>query len=189
MDNDNLILVFDTETQGLPLWNEPSEDERQPHIVQIAAQLIDADTRKVVQSIDLIVKPDGWEIPEEVTKIHGITTEYAIEVGIPERLAVETFLKLWNQRRRVAHVESFDARIIRIATKRYCDQFTIDAWKEGEKECTGKLAKAAMGMTKMPKLGVAYEHFIGETLENAHTAMADTEACAAIYFCMKANEH
>lgn len=35
------IHVMDCETTGLPLFKEPSEDPRQPHIVELAAMLID----------------------------------------------------------------------------------------------------------------------------------------------------
>jgi DNA polymerase-3 subunit epsilon len=70
-------LFFDTETTGLPLFHEPSEDPRQPHLVQLAAVLVDIDTRKTLGSLDLTIAPDGWEIPDDVVKIHGITNEHA----------------------------------------------------------------------------------------------------------------
>lgn len=38
----NPALFFDTETTGLPLFEQPSEDPRQPHIVQLAACLVDS---------------------------------------------------------------------------------------------------------------------------------------------------
>lgn len=34
-------IVYDTETTGLPLFSQPSEDPRQPHIVQLAAIVVD----------------------------------------------------------------------------------------------------------------------------------------------------
>ena len=61
----NPALFFDTETTGLPLFKEPSEHPDQPHLVQLAASLVDLDTRAVLSSIDVIVKPDGWTIPDE----------------------------------------------------------------------------------------------------------------------------
>lgn len=38
------ILFYDTETNGLPLWREPSNHPGQPHITQLAAELCDADS-------------------------------------------------------------------------------------------------------------------------------------------------
>ena len=80
----NIALVYDTETTGLPLFREPSESPAQPHLVQLGASLVDLDTRSVLSSIDVIVKPDGWTIPDEVAAIHGITNEKAMDLCIPE---------------------------------------------------------------------------------------------------------
>lgn len=68
---------FDTETTGLPLFKEPSEHPGQPHIVQLGACLVDLDSREVLSTLDVMIKPDGWLIPDKVDAIHGITTEKA----------------------------------------------------------------------------------------------------------------
>lgn len=185
----NLKLIFDTETTGLPDWKEPSDSPQQPHLVQLAAHLVDVDAEKVIQTLDVVIKPEGWVIPQEVTDIHGITTEYAIRVGVPEKLALEMFLSMWDGRTRVAHNTTFDNRIIRIGTKRYFGEDIQTTWKEGEYECTSLLSKPIMKMEpkgrygfKMPKLEEAYLHFTGKKLENAHTAIADVNACMEVYF-------
>lgn len=51
----NTILFYDTETTGLPDWKSPSESETQPHLVQLAAILANADTRQVISTLDLII--------------------------------------------------------------------------------------------------------------------------------------
>lgn len=90
----NTALFYDTETTGLPLFKEPSEHPDQPHIVQLAAILVDLDTRREIASMDVIVRPDGWTIPDDVAAIHGITTGHAMQVGVPEKLAVRMFMSL-----------------------------------------------------------------------------------------------
>jgi DNA polymerase-3 subunit epsilon len=86
------ITFYDTETTGLPNWKVPSDDESQPHIVQLGAIVCNAETREIIKEIDVIVKPDGWTIPDEVAAIHGITTEIALEKGIPETEAIKMLL-------------------------------------------------------------------------------------------------
>ena len=183
----NLILPFDTETSGMVDWKKPSEGVDQPHIVQLAANLVDADTKKAIQSMDVIVKPNGWTISQEMTDIHGITDEMAHDVGIPEKLAVEMFISLWSQRLRVAHNTTFDNRIIRIALKRYFPEW-VDLWSEAEAGvdyfCTMIHARKIMG-GKQPTLGEAYEHFTGKVLLDAHQASVDTNACQEIYFAIQ----
>jgi len=203
--NLNRVLFYDTETTGLPLFSEPSEHPGQPHIVQLAACLVDLDTRKTISSIDLITYPDGWEIPNDVADVHGITTDYAMAVGIPEKMAIELFMELWRGPgvTRIAHNEQFDARILRIGLKRFLDVPDAvipisDEWKSAPSECTARLAtpicalpptekmKAAKRFHhKTPNLSEAYLHFTGQQLENAHSAMADVQACMAVYFAIK----
>lgn len=184
----NLALIWDTETTGIPDWKIPSEDATQPHMVQLAAVLVDVDTAKVVQSMDVIIRPDGWDITPELTEIHGLAHEYAMDVGVSEKMALEMFLELWNGRQRIAFNTTFDNRIIRIATKRYCAEDVIDRWhagKQGEEwVCMMMAARKAMG-GKQPTLAEAYQHIIGADLQDAHTAMGDTRACMDIFFALR----
>lgn len=198
------VLFYDTETTGLPLFNEPSEDPRQPHIVQLAALLVDLDTRKTLASFDLIVRPDGWLIPDEVSKIHGITHELAMDVGVSESIAVGMLRELWREskpRLRVGHNESFDARILRIALMRHEDAPLADAWKAAPAECTAKMATpvckipptdrmraAGRNHYKTPNLSEAVAHILGANLANAHSALADATACRDIYFALTAKQ-
>ena len=181
------ILIFDTETNGMPLWQEPSGDPGQPHIVQLAAIVVDVETAKIKQSIDLIIKPDGWEITEELTDFHGITNEYAMEVGLPERDVIGLFLDLLGDRTRIAYNANFDNRIIRIAIKRFFDEAIAERFKGQDYYCAMINARKIIG-GKNSKLIEAYKHFTGKDLEDAHSAMADTLACMEVYFAIqKAN--
>ena len=183
-----MILPFDTETTGIPNWKIPSESEEQPHIVQLAAILCDGDTGDISEELDVIVKPDGWVIPDEAAEIHGITTEKAMDEGIPEAEALERFMALYGKcGLRVAHNTTFDNRIIRIALKRYTpDLIPDEVWKDKESYyCTLMNARKIMGGKSGHTLAEAYAHFTGKELENAHTAMADARACMEIYFAMK----
>lgn len=194
----NPALFFDTETTGLPDFKAPSEAAHQPHIVQLAACLVDLDTRDTIASMDVIVRPEGWTIPDNIAAIHGITTDHAIEFGVPESMAVSMFMDLWRGRLRIAHNEPFDARILRIALMRFEDQEIADKWKAGQADCTARLAtpicqipptakmvKAGFNKFKTANLREAYLHFTGKELENAHSAMADVQGCMAVYFAIK----
>lgn len=182
------LFFYDTETTGLPLFKEPSEHPDQPHIVQVAAALVDVDTRKIISSINLIIKPDGYEIPPEMTDIHGIDTAYASAYGVPLVVAMSAFFHLWDGLKRVAFNESFDARIIRIAQHKLGHaEKQLDEWKVSEKECAMKMAHKYTNLprNKWPKLQEAHRHFFGSDFDNVHNAMADVEATIKVYFAVK----
>lgn len=193
------IMFYDTETTGFPLWSERSSDPRQPHIVQAAAILVDEDTRKIISSFDLTAKPAGWEIPDDVAKIHGITMERALAIGVPEMHIVSSLYAFMQiAARRIGHNQPFDARIVRIALKRFTDDDAVDQWKAMSAECTQKLATPIVNLPpsekmlaagrrnpKTVKLSEAYKFFMGKPLEGAHSAMADTVACMDVYWAIK----
>lgn len=191
-----MLLFFDTETTGLPVWKEPSESEGQPHIVQLAAALVCPLERDVIQYFDVIVKPDNWEISEEMTAIHGISQEFATLHGVPEQTAVEMFMALQNSVRlptRVAHNKVFDERIIRIALKRYFQEELADIFHDQNKTsiCTMRMGKPILGLKdkagkpKNPSLSECYKYFFDREIEGAHNAMVDVRATIDIYFAMR----
>ena len=150
----NTGVFFDLETDGIPNWKIPSDDPAQPHITQIGAIVVDLNTRETINSIELLVKPDGWTIPQECVDLNGITTEYAMEYGMPEEMVISLFLAFWSGYKRFAYNTTFDNRIIRIATKRYFDEAVQDMWKNGPYECQMIASRKHLG-GKNPKLHVA----------------------------------
>lgn len=184
------ILFYDTETTGFPNWKKPSDDESQPHIVQIGAVLCNAETKTIIKELDIIVKPDGWEIPQVTTDVHGITNEYALKNGIPENEALQMFLDLRGDSERVAYNKTFDQRIIRIGLKRFFDELTQEKWAVKEDHhCAMVMSKNIVRIEKKsgagyknPKLVEAFKFFTGEEMQGAHDALADTRGCMRVYF-------
>lgn len=188
-------LYFDTETNGLPLWREPSNHPDQPHLVQVAALLCDGPDDDG-ELLDVIIRPDGWLIDGETAAIHGISHERALHEGIPEHEALRRFMALASRAGlRVAHNYPFDARIMRIALKRYRGQMAADAWSFGPPSyctmrkstalcalpATEKMIRAGFKWPKSPKLGEAYRILFGEELLGAHDAAVDLRACRRIH--------
>ena len=193
------ILFYDTETTGLPLFKESSAHPGQPHIVQIAALLVEDTSREYIAGLNLTIRPDGWVIPPEASAVHGITMERAKEEGLPEKDVVERFLELWRESElRVGHNEGFDARILRIALKRFFTEQHCEAWEGGKAACTATLATPILAIPptpkmvragflkhKTPNLQEAFQYFFGKPFEGAHDAMTDVKACMDVYFAMK----
>ncbi|WP_263271439.1 exonuclease domain-containing protein [Pseudomonas phytophila] len=85
---------------------------------------------ELLDSFGAMIRPDGWVIPDEVAAIHGITTEMALEHGIPEIEALGGFLRVYEQASlRVAHNVSFDDLIMHIAIKRFIGEQAADNFK------------------------------------------------------------
>jgi len=195
----HLGLFYDMETTGLPLFKEPSEHPDQPHICQLGAILVDMDTREELEVLDAIVKPEGWTIPDDVAAIHGITTARALAEGRVADDVLGEFLGMWRRGPQVVRAgfnESFDARLVRIALFRHFDEALADEWKAGlahdlmprvtplcKLPPTDKMVRAGRGKQfKSPKLSEAYEHFFGEPLAGAHSALVDVRATLRIHW-------
>lgn len=78
------LLIFDTETTGLPKTRQPAEKgpNNWPHLVSISWIVLDTDTNKEIKISSYIIRPNGWEIPKESSDIHGITEADAMKNGV-----------------------------------------------------------------------------------------------------------
>jgi DNA polymerase III epsilon subunit-like protein len=112
------VLVFDTETTGLPKSKIMNPDTLNlwPHIVQFSYVIYDTILNDIVETCDSIVKlEDGITIPEDSTKIHGITNEISNKNGVEIDLILEDFFyHLRNVDLLVGHNVSFDVNMIKV---------------------------------------------------------------------------
>lgn len=184
------VLFFDTETTGLPIWGQPSEDPSQPRITQIAAELFDEDSGAVLAYMDFLIKPEGWTIPHEIEELTGITNERANLFGVPISQVLPIFLEMWKHCvLRVGHNEPFDARMVRIELMKSAahGEEYADFWKAGASFCTQSRSTKILndfrepGQKKTANLREAYKHFTGNELVGAHTASGDVEGCKVVY--------
>jgi DNA polymerase-3 subunit epsilon len=185
-------LFFDTETNGLPDYNKRARDPSQPHIVQLAAIMVD-DALVPQERYNVICKPDGWEISEELAAIHGISHARALEVGIPEAEACTTLLRMIREAEQIcAFNVSFDKFIARIGMRRFGlitdedDQWwkalpTYCVMKPMTDICRIPFPNGRGSRFKWPKLHEAYRHAFNEELEGAHDALVDIMATIRLY--------
>jgi DNA polymerase III subunit epsilon len=109
-----MYLFFDTETSGLPkLYHAPATDiANWPRMVQIAWAIYDEEGNKK-SKIQAIIRPEGFEIPPQASKVHGITTEIALQKGRSlEEVLDEFVIALREADYLVAHNIKFDENIV-----------------------------------------------------------------------------
>lgn len=177
-------LIVDVETTGLPPRNIPpwkSSAWNQCRIVQIAWQVRNGDG-SIACASNFIIRPDGFTIPVESTNIHGITNEHALATGVPiEQAFYELEQLLPGIECIVAHNIAFDDPVIQSEIIRTRNNPLLTHWKEKAKYCTMKMA--TVPGQKWPKLIELYEKCFGKKPDGVmHTADADVQACAEIYF-------
>lgn len=178
-----MYLIFDTETTGLPRsWAAPITDtDNWPRCIQIAWQLHDA-MGNLVEHQDYLVKPDGFNIPYDAERIHGISTELAEEQGVSLSEVLEKFnIALSKAKFVVGQNVGFDVNIMG------CEFYRMGVASEMAKmpvldtctEVTAELLKlpgGRGGKFKLPTLTELHEYLFGEPFAEAHNATADVEA-------------
>ena len=177
-------LFIDTETTGLPKENNlsPMEINKWPRLVSVAYIL--CDEREVIEKHYFIIKPKGFIIPPESTKIHGITTAEAISKGCVISDVLESIkLVIDNSTFIVGHNVTFDINILNAEFYRYNKTLPLSLKPY---YCTMRLSKDICGLpnNKYPTLEELYNILKGESIENAHNAMADTEAAMECFWLL-----
>ncbi len=164
------ILTWDTETTG---FNDP-------HIVQLACILTKGD--RELASLNVMIKPDNWQVEEGAFKVHGISTEEAAEFGIPIYSAIWAFNELCEQADLItAHNAAFDTRITHGEFNRLGKVWTPPPVRCTMLATTNICKIAGRRGWKWPTLAEAHQHFFGEGFDGAHDALVDVRACHKIH--------
>lgn len=160
------IIIFDTETTGLPL-PLAAPLEKQPKIIELG--LVIVENGEAVETHNWLVNP-GEQITEQITKITGITNEELVDqprfVDIAERVSAI----FADADIAIAHNAPFDTKLVNFEYARLGVEFK---WPP-EIICTVQEFKHVIG--KRPKLTELYQHFVGQELAQTHRAIDDAMA-------------
>ena len=178
-----MYLIFDTETTGLPKrWDAPiSDTDNWPRCIQIAWQLHD-EMGNLIEHQDYLVKPDGFNIPYDAEKIHGISTELAEAEGISLQEVLEKFnVALSKTKFIVGQNVGFDVNIMgaeffreEVANKLQ-ELPVLDTCTEHTASLC-QIPGGRGGKFKLPTLTELHEYLFGVGFNEAHNATADVEA-------------
>ncbi len=183
-----MFLIFDTETTGLPKnYKAPvSDSDNWPRMVQIAWQLHD-NSGKLLTAKNYIVKPDDYDIPIGVSKIHGITTERAERDGYDLKFVLgELKIDLENTKYNVGHNIVFDINVVGAEFYRLgiendlAEKADIDTMKTSVDFCA--IPGGRGGRFKYPKLTDLHIKLFGKDFGDAHDAAYDVDATARCFF-------
>ncbi|WP_204344159.1 DNA polymerase III subunit alpha [Psychroserpens algicola] len=184
-----MYLIFDTETTGLPKrWDAPITDvDNWPRCIQIAWQLHDA-MGHCIDHQDYLVQPEGFNIPYDAEKIHGISTELAQEQGVPLQEVLEKFNDALSKTKFVVGQNvTFDLNIMgaEFVREDIANQLqelqVLDTCTEHTAELC-QIPGGRGGKFKLPTLTELHQHLFNIPFAEAHNATADVEATTRCFF-------
>ena len=156
-----LALIFDVETTGLPKKRKADifDFENWPHVVQISWLIFNVTNGKIISINDHVIRLQEWKtIPEEASKVHGITNDIMREKG-------ENIIDILNKFNNdlmecqimVAHNIEFDKTIIGVESLRWLDYNIFDKYNN-MKYCTMRRSRKIK--KKWMKLVDLHEHLL-----------------------------
>ena len=188
-----MYLIFDTETTGLPRdYNAPVTDlDNWPRVVQLSWQL-HAANGKLLSQHDYIIQPDGFTIPFNAEKVHGISTQRAQQEGLPLAEVLTNFNQdLDRTSVVVGHNVDFDinitaAEFIRAGLSRSGDDNPVlQSAKIDTKDASTDFCRipgGRGGKYKWPTLSELHEKLFGVRFDGAHNSAYDVDATARCFF-------
>ena len=182
-----MYLIFDTETTGLPKdWTAPLSDfDNWPRMVQLAWQIHGIDG-ELIDVKNFIITPEGYDIPYNAEKIHGISTERALDQGKDLKEVLDIFIKDVNLSTFIiGHNVEFDKNIVgcellRKGLKDTLSDFpSIDTKDDATEYCA--IPGRRKGGYKWPSLIELHRKLFDEEFSEAHNAAADVEATSRCF--------
>ncbi len=189
IETNHRILFFDTETSGLPKdYNAPSSAVNNwPRMIQLSWINTDKDGN-IINENDHLIYPDGFTIPEDVSKLTGITTSIARTQGEPLKDVIDKFMSdVERADFIVGHNVSFDIHVVGAELIRLKK---IDTIRFKPAVCTMKSSIDYCALPgyygyKYPKLQELHNKLFGYMFDDAHNALSDIKATLKCYLELK----
>lgn len=199
-----MFLIFDTETTGVPDFKKPADDPSQPRLCSVAACLVNGDG-EIVDEFYSLVNPKGWS-EETIARaadafaINGLTMERLRDEGDSIDAILGRLRWLQERSEGVAtYGITFDTKMVRSERRRlgledhYGSRPTFCVQRAAVNLCkippTEKMMASGRKWFKTPNLTEAVSILLGETLEGAHDALADTKATVKLFNYMRQRGH
>jgi len=194
------ILIFDTETSGLPEERNASllATNKWPYILQLSYILYDTEENRIITYVDTLIDIDNSvNIDSESINIHKITKEMCKNNGKPIKDVLKDFNNILNQSELlIGHNLQFDKNILiveyirnRIMHNFNPKNISIPSF------CTMKNGKSICQLTyinrygvvipKNPKLLELYKHYFNSEPDGLHNAMTDVIVTIRCYYKMQ----
>jgi len=201
------IIVFDTETSGLPKSKiiSPNTIHLWPFIVQFSYIIFDTDTNAILKSYDAIVKVKPYNvISEDSIKFHGITQEISEAKGINiDNVLAEFIGDLEHADMMVAHNVEFDLNMIRVELLRL-EQVALDlvlrkeifeeqtnlycTMRESVDLCKIEKENSRGTYYKFPTLTELHKHLFAVEPKHLHNSFHDILCTIRCFIKMKYNQ-
>ena len=184
-----MYLFFDTETTGLPRDRKAKRTDlaNWPRLVQLAYLVYDKSGNRI-SAAEAIIKPEGFTIPDDAARVHGITTARAEKEGEDLREVLQNFhIEVEKTVFLIAHNMWFDENVVGAEFLR--NQIS-DILPKKRKICTMISATDFCALPgpdgfRWPKLVDLHSKLFGEGFESAHSAGADIAATAKCFWELK----
>lgn len=194
------VLVFDTETTGLPQPNKKGdrpgiyETTCWPYIIQLSYILYDTEKHKIIIDHDHIVRiPEHCDLTDKSVEMHGITRDRSKRDGISIADALELFhICLISADMIIAHNLSFDRQMIlvecirnkragpfkfKLPNQYFCTMKSTTDLCQIEATCK----KTGEKYFKFPRLSELHEQIFGDEPKNTHNSFVDILICLRCY--------
>jgi DNA polymerase III epsilon subunit-like protein len=191
----NLSLVFDVETTGLPSKRKalPFQFEfyEKARMIEIGYLIVNNDNGKIIKEVSSLIKHDTF-LTVTNSFIHGITTEMLLMDGVPFDKFMKTFAEdLENVNTIVSHNLEFDMGILLSELYRKYVQYKdcIGTLYTKKSFCTMLNGQQYLKESKWPKLTYLYEKLHNQEWNQTHRALDDAHKCCACYIYLIKSEY
>lgn len=180
------MIVFDTETTGLPLADS-APLENQPRIIEIALVKLN-DNFELLDTYETLINPE-MPIPKDATAVNGIL-DSDVE-GMPPFVGILNELTYFftGEDKVFAHNVVFDMQMLVFELRRIGYEYKFPYPRN--QICTVEMSKPLLSTDDAPRslrLVDLYHHAFDKKHDKAHRAMDDVKALVEYMKWMKGKE-